>query len=659
MAQRHDQWAHIHVAGNDRNAAAPYVSEARKLMGMVTADAAYNGLQTHQMTRRYESGAVITAEIRGGIPRMTIVPPPPGGGERVARVRENFVIRMRSATAPDGIDPDAPETMERVDDGAWRTLFHTADTPGYVGFPGKKGTYKSNNGVVVFPDGVNHAGNVDWCSDDGRRVSWYGPSTRYFFDPYVKPRTQYGKHVFMLGQVLLDVEQYITDSDPDPAFDARWVMGAALRGTTELVVVHAVLPEPVWPTGTAPEGDHHMSMPWPVEDTVLEVCRYALAPTAEAPFVRVLAGSREVLATTSVRNALNPWFFNASVSEAVSFALPDNVFARRDLDGYGLLEPAPSASSLVATLVLDGDTATLGTAALALPPAGSAAIAADYRGDTRVDLLATRYISEAGYDARALVLGDTEIRLRDVYDPRDINGRPGSTFDRRHLIWADLRAGTLVVHNTRRWMRLNATSPTLYHQIEVHRDGALVHTHELVMRTEYDAEWTGLPRLDAASSPLLDDENNPMRAATMAPAHVLYEILDWSPNVSFRQYWQGAHGLYLNLAYPDTEYFGSLVEARDAGTNPYVEFSTVAATQAQFNYVQQDVHEHYSVLGCATHEDTVVFSGWRVNLGGYVEDEHVALFAAPPREGFPMLGGGEYRFHPVWLLGTVPQLQAA
>lgn len=653
---RYAGWTHKQGADSETMARMP---EARKLLGAVIEDAERNKLGVHKMSRVQPDGGVITAEVHGGIPRISVSSPPPGKSRIPPRVKEHFVVKIRNSAYPDGIDEEFPETMERVENDEWRTLFHSARTPGYGAFPGKKGTYRTQNGIEIFPDGVNHAGNIDWRGASGLRVSWYGPSTRYFYDPYVLPRSQYGKYVFMLGQRLLDVDAYIEFSDDEAPFDARWVMGAALSGPTELLVVHANLPESIdYPVGDAPPGDMHVSQPWPDGAVTLELCRYELAPKTDdgAPFLDVVPNSRVVLATTTVAGAWNPWFFSPDATQAVSHALPNSVLVRPSVD-FSSLDEAPSASSLIATLVVEDGVATFGTTAVSLAPDGDAALASDYKEDgTRVDLLAIRRRNDGGFDTRGLKLGGHEVLVRHVYDFRDIAGRPGSTFDRRALVWADLREGVLVISRRRSWQRLNAESPTLFWQIEVWQNGVLVGGVQQNMRSNNEDEFTGLPRLDGSFSDDLDDSDmNHVRAVSYAPALVMYEMLDYSPQVANRRYWHGAHGLYLNLAYPASEYFGSFVAGRNHTGNPYVEIRTLAADQAHLNYEQRDVNGRAHVAGVASYGGVTVYSGWQVNVGGYEADPHYATFTAPFYEGFPTIGGGAARCLPVWLLGTLPR----
>lgn len=86
-AARFTDWTHTRVVGTPA-AAAPYIGEARKLLGFVWEEARRNRLGVHQVTRKLPDGAVIIAEKHGTIPRMTIIPPQSvSGGVKHIRLR--------------------------------------------------------------------------------------------------------------------------------------------------------------------------------------------------------------------------------------------------------------------------------------------------------------------------------------------------------------------------------------------------------------------------------------------------------------------------------------------------------------------------------------------------------------------------------------------
>ncbi|MBW8777416.1 MAG: hypothetical protein JF596_21225, partial [Stenotrophomonas sp.] len=130
---RYVDWTHVHVNG-DRDRAAAYVGLGRKVLGAVTEDAQRWGLQTHVMHHKTEDGAEIIGEIRGGIPRITITPPPLIEGEPPPiRGKDDFIVWARDASRPEGIDAVHPKQILRP---SWLTFFFDEDVAGYAEFQG-------------------------------------------------------------------------------------------------------------------------------------------------------------------------------------------------------------------------------------------------------------------------------------------------------------------------------------------------------------------------------------------------------------------------------------------------------------------------------------------------------------------------------------------
>lgn len=107
---RFSGWHHKQGAGQSGEDA--YRPEAAKLLGAVVQEAARNGLQTHQMQRRYPDGTVIIAELIGGIPRTTIIP---AGGKPVKPRR--FKTQMLVLECADS--PTIPARVHRFDLGVY------------------------------------------------------------------------------------------------------------------------------------------------------------------------------------------------------------------------------------------------------------------------------------------------------------------------------------------------------------------------------------------------------------------------------------------------------------------------------------------------------------------------------------------------------------
>ena len=96
---RYTDWSHTRVLG-DREAAAQYVPEARKLLGFVMDEAKRNNLGVHQITRELEDGTVIIAEKHGDIPRMTIIPVSMGSTAAVFRSQRSMSMMSCRVIGP-------------------------------------------------------------------------------------------------------------------------------------------------------------------------------------------------------------------------------------------------------------------------------------------------------------------------------------------------------------------------------------------------------------------------------------------------------------------------------------------------------------------------------------------------------------------------------
>lgn len=381
-ATRYTDWTHIHVVGAEREAAEPYLPFARKLLGYVFYDAKFNNLGTHKAIRKLDDGTVVIAEKHGEIPRITIYPAP-AAAQPKSEAGGDFVVWARNAAHPDGIDDEYPQQILRPGEEGWQVWTHDAGTAGR-----RTGIYSG-----TFPAGVRHAGNVDWVDSRGVRLSWYGPASRYFFDRWRQPSAQYGRFVFLLGQVLLDIDAYCEASEVDIV--ERKVLGAALNGGW-LYVVQALMAEqadpPVAPTGRA--GDVFMTPPYPSVAVGHRLVRYRIAIAAEQPVssrYSVITGSHESLWSGANTGWVNPWFFNPDASVAETFTMPETAHIRRyqdvdDLYSYDL----PSASSKHLVLTIEDGSATLTDSTVSIElnaGAASAAIAADYKANgDRVEL---------------------------------------------------------------------------------------------------------------------------------------------------------------------------------------------------------------------------------------------------------------------------------
>lgn len=640
MTARFTDWTHVRVVG-DREAAAPFVGEARKLLGAVFEEAARNDLGTHVMRRELPDGTVIVAEKFGDIPRMTIVPTSTGETVRPPPGPDAFVVWARDLSQPDGIDPEHPQQILRP---GWTTWFYSGEVAGYEGFEGPKGTY-----LDAFPDGVRHAGNVDWRGPAGERLSWYGPSTRYWVDPYIQPRAQYGKQVFLLGQVLLDIEAYIAASDPLPAFAERYVMGAALDGL-DLIVVLADLPVETTPSGAAPANTISVPSPWSLAEVPTTICRFrvVLSDQQVAARMRISPGSRHVMWSGSTPRGTAPWFFNESATRAVCLGLPESCAAMfsSDLPAPGLAG-APSPSSPLWQAVIGDETASVVQSVIALPAIGAQAVlAADFRGDALVQLEVRRRSHAASIEAFALLQAGVEIPL----NAEELIAGPNHqrvTF--RYVLHADAREDVIVCAR----IQVESSGGTVVASscaVEVWRDGDVA---ESVPFSFAEAQNFGLGRRFVAPDRAYSDST---RGVPVSPHYALYRILSGREQFTSFIRWQGLHGLYSNRAYPVAAEFGAYANTGPVGGN-YIPIAN--SNDAGFNSDRVDFDEHGAVLGCASHEGVTMLSCYGYGANGTANNgRSIHCVDGTDLRDLTGVGGESARFHPIWLLGRPPALLA-
>lgn len=574
--------------------------------------------------------------------------------ELTPKIDEHFVVFPRTTDLPNGIDAETPQLMLRPEDDGWRTLFFDTDIAGYDSFEGAKGTYRTNVGQLAFPDGVIHSGNIDWVSNEGLRLSWYGPTTRYFYDAHTQPRSQYGKYVFMLGQILLDVEQYQVDSDI--VFEEEYVMGAALRGTDFLYVVHANLPVGDTPTATSTFAD--ITMPWPVGAVQIAVRRYAVIVDTLEPGVmklKVAPGSATTIYSGALQNALQPWFFNSSCTSAVNVALPDNVRAYRGaFDSgagiYTLNTPYPSESQAIHTLTVSNG--SLASTNVGLPPGvQQATVACDFKGDTLKQLVVRRFnddgLTNVLHDVFALKLGDFDQALNQQHylgiEPE--SGRPLTRSVNRWVMHMDLREEVYCIGHLSQLLRLNSFTTTEIYRLEIWRGGVLVATKALDPTRGQGFSWTANLTLSYQYLDIVLDR-------TLAPSFALCQIFVMNfPTQAV--YWRGRVASYGYRMYPTTEMFGA-IWAYTTTTTPAVSLASLG-TDIEFDGTQLDPQGQLTPLGVASHGPNTLYSGYgfgRLPLGSSLYLEAGPLIPTLPT--LTGVSGPKERYHPIWLLGALP-----
>lgn len=671
---RYTDWTGIDHGG-DPEGAAPYISEARKLLGWVMEDAAFNKLERHYLQRVLPDGTVITAEKMGEIPKITIRPAPRPGQEIPKRPPDDFVVWARDDAHIGGIDPDHPQQILKSPGDDWKTYFFSSSTPGHDDFGRPKGTY-----IGAFPEGLRHAGNVDWVGSDKSRLSWYGPSTRYWYDPYVQMVAQYDRKVFMLGQVVLDTDQYIEDSaeepDPEPAFDERYVLGAALRGASLYVVQiqaqNLTVPTPDPAEHNPPNAVYIMMGPaWTPFPVAVVLARYSVVPREDGPGIQVVSKSREVLWSGEIERCVNPWFFDTEVTRAVMYTPPDFPL-------YGFAHnTATEQETIVHELSIEYDdlgnpTATYGTATVSAEPSGAAPIADDYDEDGNLHQIEvvrhsvplgpglTNWLSEQA----AIRVGGTEIMLRtlDRLGPDPVFGTRYLEV-RRRLMWADARAGAAVLRRTETTFRDPAGSnpPFVSNQVwlEIWVNGV-----RILDRTDGDTvvsdtnESFGVLALYSSNPGDDQSEHATIPIAPMLP------IVGWNVGSlagGTMTIVQGAHAGFMYLRYQQEHYFSYILTGRISSGGidiPQHQVEVADYTNAPPDTERPDFDGMDSILGCAARPGAVVLSAYPKKNGVAPAD---AAALSDPSSTLPVLtgiAGANARFHPVWLLGRQPIIAA-
>lgn len=645
-------WAHIHVVG-DRGVAAQHVPFARKLLGFVKQEAARNGLGVNKAVRQLADGTTVTAEIHGAIPRITIATTGKPAKKPVEQ-KERFVVRPRTA-AGETVDDEFPEVVLIPEGEDWRSLFYRRG-PAFAAVDAPKGTYRTLQGREVFPDGVRRAGNCDFRSKEGMRVSWHGPSSRYWFDGWRLPSKQYGRKVFMLGQVLLDIDAWCDEFDVD--FPQRLVMGAAIDvADRALYVMQANIPDP--PVGTkGPFGIDHFECtpPAPVGDTSLRLVRYDLTTRDNAGAAWLTpGGTAQTLWEGELHNANSPWYFSPDCNHAWSPATPDDVACRIE-------------NSLGETLddleLIGGDDA-------------GQLYRIDRAGDS-VSITSIDGTLQPGNNQRALIAVDFSdegvphgiwlVRNNDVYSLSITDGLNWPLVFRRMdaanpqqtntyvfwLAWADARHAALVMHRYATYAHESGSSAstpsTLGRQYATYAViGEHVEVRGLSGRVQYDAE--GDPQIGYwAPSPtyhfLKAAGKRPVAASLLLyaavddPAHLL------TPGPGFRGLLSAANW---QTTIPPGESFG--------GTNDLIDLNFW--TRGLNTAAPADDDGMKTLIGAASYDTDGVFSIPTIQWQDTSSESGVQLvyddfLTNSTLQARTTIGGNEATFTPTWLLGTLP-----
>lgn len=320
---RYFDWRHTHVVG-DRGAAQLYRKEAEKLLGFVAEDAARNGLQTHVARRELADGALIAAELRGGIPRVTIVPPTPSVALRKA-LQHGFHLSWSQTTSAYTPVLFSPPPAEEGEDGwrDWQSLFFNADAVGYAGTPEdrRSGSYIGTFGVKAKEPGYRllPTGGLWYHPEKREALSWFRGYKGYWPQHYRHPSNNYSSYVTAYGHLM-----YVAPVD-------SWrVMAAGMREGWMYVLLAedlgALEPPPVSDAPTY-SGQVWFSQPFADDAYTYSLRRYPVSVVTE-PETGVetyRAGAHEdseELWRGTLQLAYGAWSFNRDCSEVVTLTLP-------------------------------------------------------------------------------------------------------------------------------------------------------------------------------------------------------------------------------------------------------------------------------------------------------------------------------------------------
>ncbi|WP_394539902.1 hypothetical protein PRJ39_04670 [Lysobacter enzymogenes] len=598
---------------------------ARKVLGAVVADASHLGLRTHQMTKTLSDGTVVIGELRGGIPRMTIMPPPLSAPPAdPVRGKDDFVVWARDVAHPQGLDDRTPQQILRP---GWTTFFYDAKTEGYDAFAGKKGTYRG-----LFPHGLRYAANLDWRSPDDERIQWYGPSSRYFVDGYRRPLAQYGRWVFCLGQVLLDVDRYCEISQID--FPQRSVLGAAFDGRG-LVVVLAALSEVTWaaaPPLASARPDGWASPSYYMGEVPLALRRFEMVidPAAPGPMKRhVLAGSHQTLWEGALPRATAPWHFDPAGRVAVSHVPPNS--AQTVQRGEEWLRPDAAHTRLQLTVGANG-TARLTRAAVSLPAGDGASAALAEDGPATLEVV--RRGRGLAYRMDGAETPAWELGL--VTD-----GTPGRVdWCRRQVLCADLRERALLLLEARQTYAGGA-SPAhrfAYRVILWQRGSERVVAETPVERTAF----TMTPTYTATLARLAE--------APVAPLALMHLHAFGSSNLGLTtDFGMSLLATHFLTPFRKADTFGQTRIGNTPGAWLAIRDTAITASNSAAN-TQTDFAGHTTMPGFASVDGHTVCS---YNTNIYFNGvEMIANYATGQTlGGLTGISGEQARYHPIWLLG--------
>lgn len=643
----------------DRQKAARYVNDARRLAFFLVRQLNEAGVSSGRRRHRLQNGTVIVDIIVAG-KQVTAVIDVATPKKRLPRDFDDFVVFARTPGLPDGIAEEYPQQILRPpaeDEAVWRTYFFNADTTEYENHTRPKGTYRSNtDGTPLFPEGIEHAGMIDWRGPDGERLSWYGPTSRYWYDAYRQPTAQYGKFVFYMGQVLLDVDQYCTDNDVD--FGERYVTGAFIREHEDgrwLYVILSPFTDMTTDTSNLPPFTIRFQVNFPNYNVNIRVRRFRLVEdteTTEAVKWSVQAGSHESLFFGTSARAVNPWFFNESGTKGTTFSLPSNPIVymegREELENVAPFPP--EANQRIDFMIDEAGVVSFNveTPSLLAGP-GQALLAVDYGED---DVEIPIYLERAPYqlspnaihlriDGWRLPLWYKTTNIQDGFDARSIRNVIG---------WLDARSQAAVIYRAGQSWTERPEPPNnalLTWEMEFYVDGQLQQSHFFSQNASSADNAVQVRDLPAG---ILDSVAG-RATAPMFWMYIqmgIYELTDL-----FYFSYAGISGLSASnwrLPFHPDETFGSFGISEDVAVPPTVVVPDVST--AAFGNTPQDVHGYRTPFGAAAYKGFMVWSGYAAHEASSSADYPQASYITRDSlSSATSVGGSGQRYHPIWLIG--------
>ena len=645
---KYDGPLQVRYVGNP-DVGARFLHEARVLVGELIAAAAPNKLGVLSGQRELENGVRIDAQLLGALRQATIDVENLRDRRRPIDIND-FVVTPRTASQPDGVDPEQPELVlrRRPEDEAWRTYFFDGSTPDYLEFQRPKAIFSP-----VFIRGLGAAGNIDWLGPEGERISWKGPQSRMFTEAYVHPSRQYGRKVYMLGQPILDTADYDVRSQTTTL--SAYILGAALKyidGQTYLITVQSTANNGVTDAPSSTQLTY--SFPLAPQTTPGAFYAYRLGKTVDdAGIVRfyAISGSRRQIAPVQTGNC-DPWFFNRSATEATCVPLlpstqsaPGAPVWSADMEyqgevpdpASGYVERYPGTDNQRVFAVLDGvATASFFVSTLAHTVGGAATpVSVDYVEDMPA---AVGVRMTAGGDV-FFVTGEFETHL---YRREEVS-ETVIDLDKRWILYANIRDNVFVFQAFKARFTDGVASGTI--SVEVYRGGTKMLD---VVTSAIGAQQTVLQ----AAASLRAYSAAKLGARTIAPLFFIYGFMIFTAgnpllDPSDPEYLDGRDALYIGAnasygmrGYPFNCYFGlsanTPVSGRECGG---------------FSGNRADDEGYFSITGVAATDEYCMLST-AYNIGGMASSLHwTNTDDLPDLTG---VTGSQLRYHPLWLLGAVP-----